>query len=254
MAKSKRNLVIFLLASLVFLITALSPCLILSAGASQPVRGDINHNGRLDAKDAMLIQRFTISLSTFTADDYKIADVNGDGSVTAKDVIFVLRCVIGLSSLEGSVPNVSEFNEIQADVSKANADNHDDVLKQQAMEVTRLVNIEREKEGLVPLTLDETLCEYANVRAEETFTEFAHSRPDGRAWYSILDDNNVDYCTGGENIAAGYKSPEVVVSAWMGSEGHRANIMNPEFRKLGVGYAYFADDPYGHYWQQMFTD
>ena len=74
MAKSKRNLVIFLLASLVFLITALSPCLILSAGASQPVRGDINHNGRLDAKDAMLIQRFTISLSTFTADDYKTAD------------------------------------------------------------------------------------------------------------------------------------------------------------------------------------
>ena len=254
MAKSKRNLVIFLLASLVFLITALSPCLILSADASQPIRGDINHNGRLDAKDAMLIQRFTINLSTFTAEDYNTADVNGDGSVTAKDVIYVLRCVIGLSSMQEIIPSVSGFNEIQADVTTTNAESHDDVLKQQAMEVTRLVNIEREKEGLVPLTLDETLCEYSNVRAEETFAEFAHNRPDGRPWYSILDDNNVDYCTGGENIAAGYKSPEVVVNAWMGSEGHRENIMNPAYRKIGVGYAYFADDPYGHYWQQMFTD
>ena len=57
-----------------------------------------------------------------------------------------------------------------------------------------------------------------------------------------------------ENIAAGYKSPEIVVNAWMNSEGHRANIMNPNFRKIGVGYVYDANDPFGHYWQQMFTD
>ena len=254
MARSKRNLVIFLLASLVFLITTLSPCLVLSAGASQPVRGDVNHNGRLDAKDAMIIQRFTISLSSFTAEDVKIADVNQDGSVTAKDVIFVLRCVIGLSSLSGEVPSIQEFEQIQADVTQANADDENEAKKQQAIEVTRLVNVEREKEGLVPLELDETLCRYATIRAEESIALFAHDRPDGRPWFTILDDNNVDYMKGGENIAAGYKSPEIVVNAWMNSEGHRANIMNPNFRKIGVGYVYDANDPFGHYWQQMFTD
>jgi len=254
MVRSKRNLIIFLLASLVFLIATISPCLVLSAGASQPGRGDINHNGRLDAKDAMLIQRFTINLSSFTAEDYKTADVNQDGSVTAKDVIFVLRCVIGLSSLDNIMPSVSDFEQIQANVTVTKADEENEALRQQAIEVTRLVNIEREKEGLVPLELDETLCKYATVRAEETIELFAHERPDGRPWYSILDDNDIDYCKGGENIAAGYKSAEIVVTAWMGSEGHRANIMNPAFRKIGVGYVYYADDPYGHYWQQMFTD
>lgn len=255
MARSKRNLVIFLLASMVFLITALSPCLVLSAGASQPAKGDINNNGKLDAGDAMLIQRFIVSLSSFTAENYKTADVNADGSVTSKDVVFILRCVVGLSSIkEEETPIVNEFEEIQAEVTSGKSDEEIEALRQQAREVTRLVNIEREKEGLVPLELDDVLCKYSDIRAEESYVEFAHDRPDGRPWYTIMDDNGVDYCIGGENIAAGYKSPEIVVNAWMNSEGHRANIMNPEFRKIGVGYAYIADDPYGHYWQQMFTD
>ena len=202
MAKSKRNLVIFLLASLVFLITALSPCIILSADASQPVKGDVNHNGRLDAKDSMLIQRYTISLISFTAEEYTTADVNGDGSVTAKDVIYVLRCVIGLSSLDGMSMNVDNFSEIQADLGKSNSDS-DDFLTQQVTEVVRLVNIEREKEGLVPLEIDETLCSLSMIRAEETLTEFAHNRPDGSSWFTILNEYNVNYSTAGENIAAG---------------------------------------------------
>ena len=254
MGRSKRNLVIFLLASLVFLIAALFPCLVLSAGASQPSRGDVSHNGKLDAKDAMLIQRYTISLAAFSAEDYKVADVNQDGSVTAKDVIFVLRCVIGLSSLDGTSSGVDEFDEIQATVAGAKSGDQGDSVKAQAKEVLRLVNLEREKEGLAPLELDETLCGYSDVRAEETYALFEHTRPDGRPWYSILDDNGVDYGTGGENIAAGYKSAEAVVKAWMESEGHRANIMNPDFHKMGVGYAYISDDPFGHYWQQTFTD
>lgn len=254
MGRSKRNLVIFLLASMVFLITALSPCLVLSAGASQPSKGDINHNGRLDAKDAMLIQRFTISLTSFTAEDCKMADVNGDGNVSAKDVIFVLRCVIGLSSLDGSAPNVDEFEEIQANVTGVTSGDEWETILQQAKEVVRLVNIEREKEGLEPLVLDETLCKFSTIRAEETFEWFEHQRPDGRPWYTLLDDNNFEYYKGGENIAAGYKSPEMVVAAWMESEGHRANIMNPDYHKIGVGYAFFGDDPYKHYWQQVFTD
>lgn len=56
----------------------------------------------------------------------------------------------------------------------------------------------------------------------------------------------------GENIAAGQSSSASVVSAWMSSAGHCANIMNPSFRSIGVGYAYSAGSTYRHYWTQDF--
>ena len=55
------------------------------------------------------------------------------------------------------------------------------------------------------------------------------------------------YRTAGENIAMGYPTPEAVVDGWMNSEGHRANILNPSFTVIGVGYV-----EQGHYWTQMF--
>ena len=56
----------------------------------------------------------------------------------------------------------------------------------------------------------------------------------------------------GENIAAGQSSPSSVVNGWMGSPGHCRNIMNPDFRAIGVGYAYSASATYGHYWTLTF--
>ena len=53
----------------------------------------------------------------------------------------------------------------------------------------------------------------------------------------------LDWWTWGENIAAGYASPEAVMSGWMNRSGHRANILNCNYTEIGVGYAYVADDP-----------
>ena len=55
------------------------------------------------------------------------------------------------------------------------------------------------------------------------------------------------YRTAGENIAMGYPTPGAVVDGWMNSEGHRANILNPSFTVIGVGYV-----SEGNYWTQMF--
>ena len=79
------------------------------------------------------------------------------------------------------------------------------------------------------------------------------------------------YNSAGENIAAGYTTPSAVMTAWMGSSGHRANILSTTFREIGVGYVYQSGDasnvrldangdctpdsyngPYGHYWTQNF--
>lgn len=122
-----------------------------------------------------------------------------------------------------------------------------------AEEVLRLVNIEREAEGLAAYTLDETLCAAANVRAKELVTSFSHTRPDGTDPFTVLDSYNYQSTSLGENIAAGQATPEAVVKAWMDSEGHRANIMSKSFTKMGVGY-YESSSGYRYYWVQLFSN
>jgi uncharacterized protein YkwD len=56
----------------------------------------------------------------------------------------------------------------------------------------------------------------------------------------------------GENIAAGYSTPESVVAGWMASSGHRANILNAGYRDLGVGIVQKSGSRYGYYWVQDF--
>lgn len=98
-----------------------------------------------------------------------------------------------------------------------------------AFEVVDLVNQERAKEGLQPLTMDAELIEAAMQRSAEILVHFAHVRPDGSSCFSISDK------AFGENIAYGYGTPEQVVRGWMNSEGHRANIMNSGYTTIGVG-------------------
>lgn len=56
----------------------------------------------------------------------------------------------------------------------------------------------------------------------------------------------------GENIAAGYITPEEVVTGWVNSPGHYANIVNPIWNGIGVGYYFEESSPYQHYWTQNF--
>ncbi|WP_050739227.1 CAP domain-containing protein [Acetobacterium bakii] len=118
-------------------------------------------------------------------------------------------------------------------------------------QVIALVNQERAARNLGIVTSDPSLTLAAQIRAQEIIGTFSHTRPDQRSFSTVLSDAGISYRYAGENIAAGQASAEAVVSGWMNSEGHRANILNPEFTKLGVGYTY-ADSGYGHYWSQLF--
>ena len=119
-----------------------------------------------------------------------------------------------------------------------------------AQEVLNLCNVERANYGIEPLELDEYLIECADIRAEEIVENFSHTRPDGISCFTIL--RGISYNTCGENIAAGHSTAEETVEQWMNSEGHRANILNPAFKKLGVGYCFDEDSQYKHYWVQLF--
>lgn len=118
-------------------------------------------------------------------------------------------------------------------------------------QVVDLVNEERAKEGLSPLQKSDEVSAAADVRAHEIAVSFSHTRPDGRRYRTVLEDNGVSSHFSGENIAGGYRTPDEVVSAWMGSEGHRENIMNPDYTHIGVGY--YNDSASGlSYWCQLF--
>lgn len=118
-------------------------------------------------------------------------------------------------------------------------------------EVVRLVNEIRTREGLASLTTTSALSAAAGRRAEELVSCYAHERPDGTECFTALDEFGVSYRTAGENIAAGYPTPEAVVTGWMNSPGHRANILNPDFKAIGVGHV-SGQGSYGSYWVQLF--
>lgn len=125
--------------------------------------------------------------------------------------------------------------------------------KDYAQQVLTLVNSERAKEGLSPLTLDNNLNEVAMTRAREIVQSFSHTRPDGSDCFTALSEKNIKFLTAGENIAAGQQTPAGVMNSWMNSEGHRANILSDKFGKLGVGLVK-STTGYGYYWVQIFTD
>ncbi len=117
-------------------------------------------------------------------------------------------------------------------------------------EVVRLVNVERSKQGLKPLASDWQLSRVARYKSQDMKDNgyFSHTSPTYGSPFEMMKSFGISYRTAGENIAKGQRTPAEVVNAWMNSTGHRANILNKSFTKIGVGY---VKD--GNYWTQMFT-
>ena len=97
--------------------------------------------------------------------------------------------------------------------------------------------------------MNQKLMQATMIRAQELSKTYSHTRPDGKSCFTILDELDIDWYGAGENIALGFESPESVMSAWMNSSGHKANILNIHFDEIGVGC--FEKD--GRlYWVQLF--
>lgn len=122
----------------------------------------------------------------------------------------------------------------------------------EAEAVLNLVNQERKKQGLQPLTLSEKLTSIANTKAKDMADKnyFSHESPTYGSPFDMLKMFGVSYTAAGENIAAGQRSAEEVMNSWMNSSGHRANILNKNYTQLGVGYT--TGGSYGTEWVQLF--
>lgn len=127
-------------------------------------------------------------------------------------------------------------------------------LSQMEMEVVRLVNIERQNAGLTPFTASTELSRVARLKSEDMGKNnyFSHTSPTYGSPFDMMKSQGIKYNTAGENIAKGYQTAQSVVKGWMNSSGHRANILNPSFKTLGVGTYTTGNGTI--YWTQMFTN
>lgn len=127
-------------------------------------------------------------------------------------------------------------------------------------QVVDLVNAERANASLPPLKrmslLDQAARYHATDLAQDSYFDHnSYDRPGSNLVYVCLWSARIgSFYTGaqalGENIAAGYGTPQEVMSDWMGSSGHRANILSASFWEIGVGY--FQGGAWGAYWVQDF--
>ena len=129
----------------------------------------------------------------------------------------------------------------------------------QALKVVELTNAERAQVGCAPLNISPQLTAAAQGHSEDMALNdyFDHFSEDGRSPGDRIRAAGYPYWPGGENIAAGYQTPEAVMAGWMSSKkGHRENILNCGYEDIGVGYYYLADDTgnvnYHTYWTQDF--
>ena len=90
---------------------------------------------------------------------------------------------------------------------------------------------------------------HADDMCEKSY--LSHTSQDGRTMVDRARAAGFDFMTLGENVAMGQPSPEVVHENWMDSKYHRKNLLNPEFSRLGVGYAPCNGEPY---WVQVLAN
>lgn len=103
--------------------------------------------------------------------------------------------------------------------------------------VIEITNKEREKYGLPSLKENSQLDLSAGIKAEDMFKNqyFEHTSPIGTTMSDLVKRVGYDYITVGENLAMGnFKDDEALVTAWMNSQGHRENILNPSYKEIGV--------------------
>ena len=274
----------FLATLLTGVIAASSVATAGAANSDSFIYGDVNNDKKVSMVDAVLIMRNTLGLNDLSADATVRADVDGDGSVTIKDSIYVLQYMCGILDTfpveEGPAQKPTEAptaapterptqkpteaptaaptekptqkpTEAPAELPTNSCNSIYDANTEKdcytlSYKVFEIVNQERIKAGVKPLKFNNDMYKAAMVRAKECDESFSHDRPNGTSCFTALKEAGVKYFSAGENIAMGYRTPADVMKGWMNSEGHRNNILNPNFTDFACG-VYKSG-----YWSQFF--
>lgn len=193
---------------------------------------------------------FLIALFQITAVIPSYAQSTETYTVVSGDSMWkiAVKHEVGLSEIKSANPHIANpeliypgqvLNIPKTDMAVLNYEN----------EVIRLVNEIRVQNGLSRLTADWELSRVARYKSQDMKDNnyFSHTSPIYGSPFTMMKNFGISYRSAAENIAKGQKTPQAVVNAWMNSSGHRANILNATYKKIGVGYV-----PSGNYWTQMF--
>ena len=154
-----------------------------------------------------------------------------------------------IPSTNAQNPSDSVVNPLESPSDTTPSGNTSATVTAYEREVIRLVNEIRAQYGLSALSENAELCRVARYKSQDMHDKgyFDHTSPTYGTPFEMMKSFGISYRSAGENIAYGYATPQAVVDGWMNSSGHRANILNASYTRIGVGYV--AD---GNYWTQMF--
>lgn len=195
------------------------------------------------------------SVATVNAKGKVTGKKAGKAVVTAKVKGKTLKCKVTVTKKQAAKKNAKTATKKQT-AKKTNTAGKKNTTTDISLQkkVISIVNQNRKKQGLEALTMDEKLMKAAQDRAKELTKSFSHTRPNGTSCFTIFEKYKITPTASGENIAAGQRSAADVMDSWMNSQGHKENIMNNKFKKIGVGLVIVPNDMYSYYWVQMFTD
>lgn len=144
----------------------------------------------------------------------------------AKPLLYLSLVAIGFVGLLGNIskasPNLGYVLGFSSSITPA--------------QVVELTNAERAHAGLPPLTLNSKLTSAALSKGQDMFSDqyWAHVAPDGKEPWSFISEKGYSYRVAGENLARDFSNSSDMMSAWMRSPTHKANIINSRYQEIGV--------------------
>ena len=266
-----------------------STTVIASAKSSPLLEMDVNQDGEVSIVDSTFIQLYLVKRIELSDEQKQVADVNHDNSISIIDATSLQLYLVSVDTPPSkpttteptttepttteppttepptteppttkppttkppttkpptTEPPTTKPPTTEPPTTKPASSFNDEY----ANEVLNIINKERKANGKKTLTYSKILTNAAKTRAKEIVKCFSHSRPDGSSCFTVVKNLGISWKALGENIAAGYGTPEAVMNGWMNSAGHRSNILNKNFESVGIA-CYENDGVY--YWVQLF--
>lgn len=187
------------------------PTVATSASASgRAVLGDVSGNGAADTFDALMLFAHSAGQQTLDSTRFLQADVSRDGKVDTADALQVFRATAGGQSL--LTPTADELYMLE------------------------LINRERAAAGVSPLVFQTEYYDCAVLRAQEQVQVEGHTRPDGTGFRTTFEElGHAPWPYSGENLALYQSSVDIAMEQLMNSEGHRRNILRPDYTSVAIG-------------------
>lgn len=201
---------------------------------------------------ALILLNFTAAIAAVTAISANFAS----GSSLSTPHLIVKARSVGGTTVSATTSSASELKEIVSaprDIEPTAPPAVSSIacpmsLNPTETEICLATNRERLARGLQLVYWDEALARVAATYAKDMNDRdyFSHESPEGKTMKNRIEDASIDYGYAGENIALGYSNGYDVVTNWMNSEGHRANILKPEYSRIGSAQV-------GEHFVQIFT-